>query len=193
MLGFSSGVCACSYSWVPLGRKPNSILSWNFSYTTAHLLLSFLYCLLNDSVYATKFTLLVKSPEGLFQEKKKESKTKICFWLAYSPSHERGTWDMTNVNVSWGDNQMACFTSGPSWKARVYSCPSTARACEVEERRTRRAKSPGRGMDGKETQRKVTPILLCGAFCGCVHRWLCWSSLVKHWMHLGTCLPEVYL
>lgn len=65
------------------------------------------------------------------------SETKICFWLAYFPSHERGHKNLTNQDVlcGGGGKNVACFTSG--WLGFLgmrLSC-SGQMGCAVEEGR----------------------------------------------------------
>lgn len=64
------------------------------------------------------------------------SETKICFWLAYFPSHERGHKNLTNQDVlGGGGKNVVCFTSGWLGFLGMHLSCSGQVGCAVEEGR----------------------------------------------------------
>lgn len=135
-----------------LGRRPDSVLSWDLSYTTTHLLLSCPYCLLSDPVCAAKF-IQVQSPERLFQHERFRNQNMLLLGTFSKP--REGTQNLTNQKVLWGNIKMACFTSGLLGFLDMWLSHSGQVECAVwkgrERRGEKRERPPKRWIDRKGT------------------------------------------
>jgi hypothetical protein len=82
----------------------------------------------------------------------KDSDIKICFWLAYFPSHERGHKNLTNPSVLWGIIKWHVLHRDfwASWACGCHTLDKQRTEYEREGKkgREKRKKSPEGWIDG---------------------------------------------